>query len=114
MDPKINIKLVNYQIIRKVKQTFESLVEKHAKYDVEYTPKFLRIVTEMIKNDVKSFKLERYKIVCHCSILKKVSNQSIQFISKSLFNYDHDHRICLKTETRTFYAICLIFLIYHE
>lgn len=114
MHPKININLIKYLIIKKANQTFESLVEKHGSYDTEYTPRFLRIITEMIKNDVKSFKLDRYKIVVHVTILKRVMNQSLQFISKCLFNYDDDHRIVLRADTKSFYAVCLIFLVYKE
>lgn len=114
MDPKINLNPIKYLIVKKARQTFESLVEKHGKYDTEYTPRFLRIITEMIKNDVKSFKLERYKIVVHVSIVKKVFHQSIKFISKELLNIDDDHKIALRADTKSFYAVCLIFLVYHE
>ena len=41
----------------KARNTFESLIDKHKNYDIEYTPRFLRIITEMIKNDAKSFKV---------------------------------------------------------
>ena len=44
-------------IVMKARNTFESLIDKHKNYDIEYTPRFLRIITEMIKNDAKSFKV---------------------------------------------------------
>lgn len=114
MEPKINLNQIKHHIFNKAYQTFESLIEKHGTYDTEYTPRFLRIITEMIKNDVKSFKLDRYKTVVYVTFLKKVLGQSVHFISKCLFNPDHDHRICLKLDTKSFYAVCLIFLVYHE
>jgi hypothetical protein len=43
----------------KARNTFESLIDKHKNYDIEYTPRFLRIITEMIKNDAKSFKVTK-------------------------------------------------------
>lgn len=114
IEPTIDLNVSKYLIINKTKQTFESLIEKHGKYDIEYTPRFLRIVTEMIKNDVRSFKLDRYKIVVYVSIVKRVMHQSIQFISKELLHSENDHKICLKVDTKSFYAVCLIFLVYHE
>lgn len=114
MEPKINVANMKYLIEGKARHTFESLVEKHGKYDVEYTPRFLRIITEMIKNDVKSFKLDRYKIVVNVLILKRVIHQSAQFMSQALLDYDHDYRICLNADTRSFHAVCLIFLVYHD
>jgi hypothetical protein len=117
MEPKMNLnkdEAIRFSIICKVKQTFRSLVEKHGKYDIEYTPRFLKIITEMIKNDVKSFKLERYKIVCFISILQKRANTEAVFESKELFDMDNDYRISLKEEANTFYAICLIFFVFKE
>ena len=114
MEPLVNLHLIRHSIEKKCQKTFDSLIDKHGIYDTEYTPRFLRIITEMIKNDVKSFKLDRYKIVTQVTILKKVASQSMLFISKMLANYDHDHRICIRSDTKSFYAICLIFLIFHE
>ena len=113
MKPEIKISLIQSQIINKVKQTFETLCEKHS-YHVEYTPKFLRTVTEMIKNDVKTFKLSRYKIVTHVTILKKVLGQSVYFISKAVWNSNDDQKICIRSDNKTFIAVCLIYLIYRE
>lgn len=114
MEPKVNVASIKYLIEAKARHTFESLVDKHGKYDVEYTPRFLRIITEMIKNDVKSFRIDRYKVVVNVLILKKVMHQSAQFVSQALLDYDNDHRICLNVDTKSFYAVCLIFLVYHE
>ena len=114
MEPKVSLDSVMYLVVSKARHTFESLVEKHGKYDVEYTPRFLRIITEMIKNDVKSFRLDRYKIVVTVLILKKVLHQSAQYMSKMLADQENDERICLTMNTKSFYAVCLIFLIYHE
>lgn len=116
MEPKVEMSAVRHLIVRKATHTFESLVEKHGKYDVEYTPRFLRIITEMIKNDVKSFSkvLERYKIVVNVMIMENELHQSARFMSQMLADHEHDHRICIRADTRSFYAICLIFLIYHE
>ena len=113
MKPDINLSIMEQQIVKKVKQTFEVLCSKH-QYDVEYTPRFIRIITEMIKNDVKTFKLDRYKIVVHVTILKKLLGQSVYFISKFLCNGKDDYRFCIRSDNKTFIAICLIFLIYRE
>ena len=117
MDPKINLlkddNTRNMLIIR-LKQTFHSLVDKHGRYDKEYTPRFLKIVTEMIKNDVKMFKLERFKIVVLTSIFQKINNHSVMFISKELKDIDYDYMIKLVEEVNTFHAICLIYLVYVE
>ena len=114
MEPVIQFQSMRVTIVNKIKQTFESLIDKHKQYDVEYTPRLLRILTEMIKNDSKSFKLERYKVITHITILQKVLSQSIQFISRMLANKNDDGLICLKTETRTFYAVCLVCFVYNE
>lgn len=74
----------------------------------------MRILAEMIKNDAKSYKLDRYKIISHISILQKSPGQSIQFISKLLGNHEHDASLCLKYDTKSFYAICLLFFVYYE
>jgi hypothetical protein len=113
MKPDLNLSLMEQQIVKKVKQTFEVLCSKHT-YDVEYTPRFIRIITEMIKNDVKTFKLDRYKIITHVTILKKLLGQSVFFISKFLCNGNDDYRFCIRSDNKTFIAICLIFLIYRE
>jgi hypothetical protein len=113
MKPDINLSIMEQQIVKKVKQTFEVLCSKH-QYDVEYTPKFIRIITEMIKNDVKTFKLDRYKIITHVTILKKMLGQSVFFISKFLCNGKDDYRFSIRSDNKTFVAICLIFLIYRE
>ena len=114
MESKISLKSLNYQIVKKLTNTLETLCEKHEKYDDEYTPRFLRIITEMIKNDAKSFKLERYKIISHVSILTKKSNQDIHFISRTMFNKEQDQRFCLKAETKGYYLICLVFFVYFD
>jgi len=73
----------------KARNTFESLIDKHKNYDIEYTPRFLRIITEMIKNDAKSFKviknafkfliffaklfIIRFTTVCICIVFKTFS-----------------------------------------
>jgi hypothetical protein len=114
MEPAINIKSIKNNVIKKIKQTFYSLIEKHKSYDNEYTPRFLRIVTEMIKNDAKTFNLERYKIITHVTILQKVMGQSIQIISKMIASKKEDEIFCLQKESRTFYAICLLVFIYFE
>jgi hypothetical protein len=113
MKPEINLSLMEQQIVKKVKQTFEVLCSKHT-YDVEYTPRFIRIITEMVKNDVKTFKLDRYKIITHVTIMKKLLGQSVFFISKFLCNGNDDYRFCIRSDNKTFIAICLIFLIYRE
>ena len=114
MEPKVSIPSVKHLIIGKVNQTMERLLDKHKMYDYEYTPKFLRILTELVKNDVKSFKLDRYKIVAFLTLVKKVNNQSMQYISRSLCNYDLDFEICLRNETRSYTVICLLYLIYYD
>jgi hypothetical protein len=118
MDPKLNLNHDDHtrrQVIVKLKQTFHSLVEKHGKYDIEYTPRFLKIVTEMIKNDVKSFKmLERFKVIVFTSIFQKNGNHSAMFISRELRDTDRDTKFEISEETNTFYAVCLVFLIYAE
>lgn len=87
---------------------------RHKQYDIEYTPRFLRILAEMIKNDAKTYKLERYKVISHVSILQKKLGQSFQFISRLLGNHDYDQSICLRYDTKSFYATCLLFFIYYE
>ncbi len=112
LESKTNIKSFHYKIEKKIRQTLEALCEKYEKYDAEYTPKFLRVITDLVKNDAKSFKLDRYKIVSHVSILTKMSNQDFYFISRTLFNKDLDHKMCLRCETKSFHVICLVFFVY--
>lgn len=113
LEPKDNLNLIKYLIVKKIKNTFETLCEKH-KYDIKYTPKFLKVITELIKNDAKSFRLDRYKIVAHVTILQKVLKQSIQFISKELFSIDDDHKLSFRLDMISFHAVCLVFFVYHE
>jgi hypothetical protein len=112
LESKTNFKSLQFKIEKKIRQTLEALCEKYEKYDTEYTPKFLRVITDLVKNDAKSFKLDRYKIISHVSLLTKMSNQDMFYISRTLFNKDLDHKICLKCETKTFYVICLVFFVY--
>jgi hypothetical protein len=118
MEPKVNLNHDDHMrrsLVVKLKNTFHSLVEKHGKYDVEYTPRFLKIVTEMIKNDVKSIKvLERYKIIVFTSIFQKNGNPSAMFISRELRDIDRDTKLEIYEETNSFFAVCLVFLIYAD
>jgi hypothetical protein len=117
MTPKCNINqddATRRALVVKLKQTFRSLVEKHGKYDQEYTPRFLKIVTEMMKNDVKSMKLDRFKVLVFSSIFQKKGSHSAMFISRELKDLDNDSKIEINEETNTFYAICLVYLIYTD
>lgn len=113
LEPKDDFNSIKYLIVKKIRNTFEILCEKH-KYNYEYTPKFLRVITELIKNDAKCFKLDRYKIVAHVTILQKVLKQSVQFISRELFSIDDDHKLSFRFDMTSFHAVCLVFFVYHE
>lgn len=114
MTPLVNVFKMENAIKDKTQQTFESILQKYGKYDTEYTPKLLRCVTEIIKQQVKSFKLDRYKVVVHVTFIKKLAGQSVQVISKTLWSNESDLRICIRYDAYSYYAIGLIFLAYHE
>lgn len=117
MEPKINLSkeedmraLVTYRI----RQRFHTLVEKHATYDAEYTPRFLKALTELVKNDAKSLGMDRYKVVVFLAVFQKTAHLSCNYISKELLDIESDLRICLKEEVNTFFVICLVYFIYKE
>jgi hypothetical protein len=112
LEPKDKIR--TGQIMSTCKNTLDRLVRKNNKYDPFYCAKFAKVATEMLKYDVKQFELDRYKIIVHLSILQKVVSQSYLMTSSCLWSAETDRRICIKSETDSFYAICYIFLIYHE
>ncbi len=114
MEPLINIFKMEHIIKNKTQQTFEAILQKYAKYDTESTPKLLRCITEIIKQQVKSFKLDRYKVVVHVTFIKKLAGQSVHVISKTLWSNENDLRICIRYDAYSYYAIGLIFLAYHE
>ena len=107
-------KLRNQEIFEKCKSTLEHLMKKNNKYDPTFSPKFLKIATEIIKKDIKQFAFERYKIIVHLSLVKKVTSQSFQIVSACLWNEDDDKKIFFKLDTETYYLLCHIFLIYRE
>ena len=107
-------KLRTQGIFKKCKNTLTKLLKKNDKYDPTYSPKFVKIACEIIKNDVKNFSLDRYKILVHISILQKVNSQSCLIVSSCLWTESTDKRICIRLDTETFYLLCYVFLIYHE
>lgn len=114
LDPLVNVNDQQSLIRSKLHSVFESINNNHANYDTDYSPRFLRIISEMLKNECKAFNLDRYKIIVQVSLLEKRSGQSIEIISKLLASNNTDLRICFNYEGKTFYTICLIFFIYYE
>lgn len=113
-EPVVNVKSKQILIRTKLQETFDNLNFKHENYDTEYSPRFLRIISEMMKNECKAFNLDRYKIIVQVSLLEKKYGQSIEIISKLLASNKTDLRICFNYEGKTFYTICLVFFIYNE
>ena len=112
LEPKENIQ--TSQILTTCKNTLDRLVRKNSKYEPFFSSKFVKVATEMLKYDVKKFEHDRYKIIVHLSILQKVMSQSFLMTTSCLWSAETDRKICIKSETETFYAILYIFLIYHE
>jgi len=114
LEPVVNVRNKEMEITSRLYTVFEILIEKHSEYNIEYTPRFLRVMTEILKNECKQFKLERYKIICHMIIIEKLHGQSIKVISRMLVNNQTDKTINLKHETGTYYILCSVHFIYHE
>ena len=112
LEPKEKIR-VN-AIISKCKNTLDRLVKKNNKYDPAYTSKLIQIAVEMVKENVKSFEYDRYKVIVHVTILQKIVSQSFLMTSSCLWSSETDRNICIKIESETFYLICYVFLIFHE
>jgi hypothetical protein len=103
-----------HPIINRVEQTLQSIIDKNNTYHEIYTPKIQKVLTEMVRNDVKSFKLDRYRIIVQITVIQKLMNQSVQLASFMLADQKFDETINIKIETKTFNVICLIFLIYKD
>jgi hypothetical protein len=112
VEPRVKLRL--NEILATVKASFEKLIKKSDKYDPQYTPKFVKIASEILKNDVKAFFYDRYKIIIHLMILQKVISQSCLITSACLWYQETDKKICINLDTQSFYAVCYIFMVYHE
>ncbi len=114
LEPILNVTDVTEAIEAKTKKTLENILDKNGTYNTEFTPRFLKIVCEMLKNDCKSFKLDRYKLICTATILQRVDGQSMQFVSKMASNPKTDKLVCFSSKSKSFYIICVIYFIYKD
>jgi len=110
----VNVRNKESEIGYRLHQVFDSLIENHTEYNAEYTPRFLRVVAEILKKECKQFKLDRYKIVCAVIIVEKLNGQSIQVVSRILANHQTDKTFHFKHEAKQFYIICSVHFIYQE
>ena len=110
----LNVTDVTEAIEAKTKKTLENILDKNGTYNTEFTPRFLKIVCEMLKNDCKSFKLDRYKLICTATIYQKVDGESMQFVSKMASNPKTDKLVCFSSKSKSFYIICIIYFIYKD
>lgn len=114
LEPLINVLSVAEAIENKARTTLEGIINKNGAYNTEYTPRFVKILCEMLKSDCKSFKLDRYKFVCFVTALQIVDGQSMQLISKMASNVKTDKSICVSSKSKTFYIICVIYFMYKD
>lgn len=114
LEPLINVLSVAEAIETKTRRTLEGIIDKNGVYNTEYTPRFVKILCEMLKSDCKSFKLDRYKFVCFVTALQIVDGQSMQLISKMASNVKTDKSICISSKSKTFYIICVIYFMYKD
>lgn len=99
-------------ILKRCKSTLETLLRKNEKYDVNCTPIFIKVASEIIKSEIKKFNYERYKIVVFMIALQKVVSQSCLMTSAAIWNHETDKEIVIKMDTKSYYIVCDIFLSY--
>lgn len=101
----------------KVKALVDEVLEKHLKSEEEYNHKHLeqqaKTLAHMIREKVKSFKYERYKIVCSVTI-GQLKEQGLRMGSRCCWDPKWDTYATGTYKNKTLFAVATVWGVYYE
>ena len=113
MEPDGEILFRHMSVEREVKP----ILEKHLAHETVYSPndsgRLTAMLTDVIKDRVKELGFKRHKIVVQV-VLGSQGDQSMQMVSRCLWNSDTDNFVSVSYENKAIFAIVGIFAVYFE